>query len=68
MKSVAKTGTPMEILDAALRREKAAYEFYAEVRDHARIAIIRDLAEELCEEEQRHIRRVEKMILHFREG
>ena len=62
MNSVAKTGTPMEILKLALKKEQAAYAFYADVRDHAKVGMVRTLAEELCEEEQRHIRLVEKHI------
>ena len=62
MSTIATTGAPMEILKAALKKEQAAYAFYAEVRDHAKVEMVRELAEQLCEEEQRHIKLVEKHI------
>ena len=68
MKPIARTGTPMEILKAALKKEHAAYEFYAEVRDHANVEMVRVLAEELCEEEQRHIRLIENHIAALNRG
>jgi len=68
MTSLAKTGTPMEILKAALVKEHAAHDFYAEVRDHAKVEMVRALAEQLCEEEQRHIRLIEKLIADLKLG
>lgn len=62
MNSIARTGTPMEILQAALKKEHAAYEFYATVRDHAKSEMVRVLAEQLCEEEHRHIHLIEQHI------
>jgi len=68
MDSIAKLGTPMDILQVALKKEQAAYEFYTEVRDHAKVAFIQELAEELCEEEHRHIRLIEKHIRELKQG
>lgn len=62
MNVVTKLGTPMEILQEALKREHAAHDFYAGVRDHTAVEVIRNLAEQLCEEEQRHIRLVTEHI------
>ena len=58
----------MEILQAALKKENAAHDFYAEVRDHAKVEFVRALAEELCEEELRHIRLVERHIAGLKRG
>lgn len=68
MNSIARTGTPREILEAALKKERTAYDFYAEVRDHARVEIVRTLAEQLCEEEHRHIRMIEKHLMDLKLG
>jgi rubrerythrin len=68
MNTIAKTGTPMEILELALKKEKAAHDFYAEVRDHAKVDMVRTLAEELCEEEQRHVRLIENHIMALKRG
>jgi rubrerythrin len=68
MNSIAKSGTPSEILEAALKKERAAYDFYAEVRDHAKVDMVKALAEQLCEEEHRHIRMIEKHILDLKLG
>lgn len=61
-------GTLMEILEEALKREKSAYQFYASVRDHAKALLIRDLAEQLCEEERRHAQLIEQQILKLHRG
>lgn len=68
MSSIAKTGTPREILEVALNKERAAYDFYAEVRDHASVEMVRTLAEQLCEEELRHIRMIEKHLVDLKLG
>ncbi|MEI6563862.1 MAG: ferritin family protein [bacterium] len=67
MDSVA-LGTPMQILEAALKKENEAYTFYASLRDHAKGALIRDLAEELCEEERRHVQLIERHIVKLKSG
>lgn len=59
---------PLAVLSEALKREQAAYNFYASLRDHARLEMIRVLTERLCEEERRHIRLIEKMITKLRLG
>jgi rubrerythrin len=60
--------TPMDILKAALRKEHAAHEFYAALRDHSHVALIRDLVMNLCEEEVRHIRLIERKIAELELG
>jgi rubrerythrin len=68
MNSIAKNGTPMEILEAALKKEHAAHGFYSEVREHAKVESVRLLAEELCDEEMRHVRLIEEHIVRLRRG
>lgn len=60
--------SPMEILEEALKRELAAYNFYASVRDKVKMPLVRDLAESLCEEERGHVRKIEKLIEKLRLG
>jgi rubrerythrin len=68
MNSIAKNGTPMEILEAALKKEHAAHDFYAAVREHAKVESVRLLAEELCDEEMRHVHLIEDHIARLRRG
>lgn len=68
MNSIAKNGTPIEILEAALKKEHAARNFYAEVLEHATVESVRLLAEELCDEEMRHVRLIEKHIARLHRG
>ncbi len=58
----------MEILEEALRKEHAAHDFYASVRDHVKVESVRLLAEELCEEERRHVRLIEEHLVKLRRG
>lgn len=60
--------TPIEVLEEALKREQNAYSFYASVRDQSKMDLIRNLAEQLCEEERRHIRLIEKHITKLHLG
>jgi len=53
-------GTPepttwKDILDAALRKEKAAYRFYDEILRKTKVAVLRQLLETLRGEEAKHI-------------
>jgi rubrerythrin len=68
MNTLVKTGTPMEILEEALKKEHAAHDFYASVRDHVKAESVRLLAEELCEEERRHVRLIEEHLARLRRG
>lgn len=52
--------TPMEILHAALRKEKNAYVFYDELLKRSTVDFVTELLEELRDAESQHI----KMIQH----
>ena len=55
--------TPMAILKAALKKEKAAYRFYDNLlKEHKSIEILREMIEQLREEEYRHVQIIEKKI------
>jgi rubrerythrin len=51
-----------EILEEALRREKDAYRFYDSLLKDTRVGIVRDVIEQLRQEEQKHIRIIEEKI------
>ncbi len=62
-------GTPEEILEMALRKEQDLCAFYGcEAERHRGPDIVQSLLTELEEDEQRHVRMIEKMLLRFRLG
>jgi rubrerythrin len=54
--------TPVDVLNAALRKEQAAYRFYDTAYKEARVAEVRELLEKLRDEEARHVRLVTKLL------
>ncbi len=56
--------TPMEVLQMALQREKAAFKFYKEQAAAAKPPI-RDLLKELADEEERHVAQLEDALDSF---
>lgn len=60
--------TPMEILQAALRKEESAYRFYENIGELTHSAPIRQLVIQLKEEEFRHIRLIQKKIVELNLG
>jgi rubrerythrin len=60
--------TPGEILQAALGKEKEAYQFYSDLLARRPVEIVRELVEKLKNEEHRHIRMVEGMITKLHLG
>ncbi|MDZ7830391.1 MAG: ferritin family protein [Desulfobacterales bacterium] len=60
--------TPTEILEAARGRERQAYEFYSRLAADCRIDGLRELLEKLRDEEQKHIRMIDKMLTQVRLG
>lgn len=59
---------PLEVLEEAVKREQDACTFYAALRDHSKLQLIRELTEHLCEEAHRHIQLIEKQIIKLRLG
>jgi rubrerythrin len=61
--------TPEAILKAALAREHAAHRFYADLLErHSRIEPVRDLLQELKDEEYRHVKMVEARLSDLEAG
>jgi rubrerythrin len=60
--------TPMEILEAALTKEKAAYQFYEELLNNTNIEMLQEIIEHLLHEEYKHIQLIEKKLATLRSG
>ena len=63
-----KLSSPMEILQAALKKEEAARRFYDEVATNSHVELVKDLVVELREEENRHVQLIQKKIVQLRLG
>jgi len=60
--------TPIEILEAALTKEKAAYSFYEKLLNNTNIGMLQEIIEHLLEEEYKHIHLIEKKLATLRSG
>ena len=60
--------TPMEILKAAIEKEKAAYQFYQELLNNTSIGMLQEIIEHLLQEEYKHIQLIEKKMAALRSG
>jgi len=60
--------TPAEILKAALAREKAARDFYGNLARSCRVDFVRELLEQLKDEESKHIRLIQNMLTKLSSG
>lgn len=58
--------TPVEILEAALEKEKDAYRFYDDLLNSTTVLIVQELLEHLRDEERKHMLMIEKKIAKFR--
>ncbi len=54
--------TPLEILQAALKKEKDAYHFYSNLLNTTTVLFLQELLEQLRDEEHKHILMIEKKI------
>lgn len=63
-----KTIAPAEILAIALSKEKDAFAFYGEIEKSSTVVPVKELAARLKEEEQRHIRMIERQLQKIRLG
>ena len=59
---------PPRILEAALRKEEASYRFYEGMLRRTNVEFIRELLEELRDEESRHISMIKHKISRLRAG
>ena len=60
--------TPVEILQAALEKEQAARDFYADLSHRCHVDFVRDLLQRLHNEEEKHIDLIEKMLARLGTG
>ena len=68
MRQEAKLNSSYETLHAALARERQAYEFYTDLAANCRIDALRELLEKPRDEENKHVRMIEKMMTKMRLG
>ncbi len=68
MSSEPRFNTPDEILNAALAKERRAYDFYSGLAEGCRVDFVRKLLETLKNEEQKHVRMIEEMLKNLRLG
>lgn len=60
--------TPGEILTAALEKETAARDFYAELAGRCHVDFVRDLLFRLHNEEEKHMDLIRKMLARLGTG
>jgi len=60
--------TPVEILEAALRKERAAYRFYSTLAEQTNVRMVKDLLEELRDAERQHALSIEQKITALKRG
>ncbi len=66
---MAKTlSAPDDILEAALKKEKVAFRFYNNLLQGTHVDFVRDLLEQLRDEEAKHVRMIEKKIAAMEAG
>ena len=59
---------PDEILNYALEQEKKTHNFYSRMAINCRVTVVRELIEQLKEEEYKHIKLIEGMLIRLRSG
>ena len=59
-------GTPIDILTAALTRERDAYRFYDQLLNTTTVSMLQELLEKLRDEEHKHILMIEQKISKLR--
>jgi rubrerythrin len=60
------TGTPIDILTAALKKEREAYAFYNRLIGSSTVTVVQELLEQLRDEEHKHILLIEGKIARLR--
>ena len=64
----ARSMTPADILRSALRKEEAAYRFYASMLEMTRVDEVRALLARLRDEEAKHVQLVKRQIVALNLG
>jgi len=60
--------TPVEILQAALKKEKDAYHFYDTMLNSTTVVFLQELLEKLRDEEHKHVLMIEKILSKMQSG
>jgi rubrerythrin len=60
------TGTPIDILTAALKKEREAYAFYNRLISGSTVTVVQELLEQLRDEEHKHILLIEGKIARLK--
>jgi len=60
--------TPIEILQAALKKEKDAYNFYETLLNSTTVLFLQELLEQLRDEEHKHMLLIEKLLTKMQSG
>ena len=59
-------GTPIDILTAALKKEREAYSFYNQLIQSSTVTVVQELLEQLRDEEHKHMIMIEAKISRLR--
>jgi rubrerythrin len=59
-------GTPIDILTAALQKEREAYSFYNQLIQSSTVTVVHELLEQLRDEEHKHMIMIEEKISRLR--
>jgi rubrerythrin len=68
MREKRRLSTPDDILNAALVKERQSRQFYARLAEQCQIEMVKELLEKLKDEENKHVKMVEKMLRNLRLG
>jgi rubrerythrin len=60
--------TPLDILEAALGKEKDAYRFYDDLLKEVKVVMVQEILEKLRDEEHKHILMIEREITKTKRG
>ena len=60
--------TPLEILQAALEKEKDAYRYYDTLLNTTTVFFLQELLEQLRDEEHKHVLMIEKILAKMQSG
>ena len=63
-----KLNTYEKILEAALKKEKAAYSFYEKHMKNSKVRLLQEIFEELRDEEAKHVAVIQKKLDEIRYG
>jgi len=64
--NIRKLSSYEEILETALKKEKAAYRFYDNLLKNTKVRIFQEIFEELREEEAKHVEKIQNKLDEIR--